>query len=147
MTPALPAVTVAPVTSAGTLLTQSQPGGEGADFGKSSPVGLLLLLVFLIAVVFLVRSMTKHLKRVPASFDGEGDRTGDGATDGDQADSTKSTDGMNSTDGTNAADGTGATDDPGSTGDADRVDATADGAPGGTERPVGDAGEAAASGR
>jgi hypothetical protein len=45
------------------------PGGRGEDFGKSSPVGLLVLLVFLIAVVFLARSMTKHLKRVPASFD------------------------------------------------------------------------------
>ena len=46
-------------------------GGQGEDFGKSSPVGFLLLLIFLIAVAFLVRSMTKHLKRVPASFDTE----------------------------------------------------------------------------
>jgi hypothetical protein len=46
-----------------------EDGGEGADFGKSSPVGLLVLLLFFIAVAFLVRSMTKHLKRVPASFD------------------------------------------------------------------------------
>jgi hypothetical protein len=45
------------------------PGGEQADFGKSSPVGLLVLLLFFIAVAFLVRSMTKHLKRVPESFD------------------------------------------------------------------------------
>ncbi|SMD15412.1 hypothetical protein [Kibdelosporangium aridum] len=45
------------------------PGGRGEDFGKSSPVGLLVLLVFLVAVVFLARSMTKHLRRVPASFD------------------------------------------------------------------------------
>jgi hypothetical protein len=45
------------------------PGGRGEDFGKSSPVGLLVLLVLLVAVVFLARSMTKHLKRVPASFD------------------------------------------------------------------------------
>src|SRR4051812_7060138 len=44
-------------------------GGQGEDFGKSSPLGLLVLILFLIAVVFLVRSMTKHLKRVPASFD------------------------------------------------------------------------------
>jgi hypothetical protein len=46
-----------------------EPGGRGEDFGKSSPVGLLVLLLFFIAVAFLVRSMTKHLKRVPASFD------------------------------------------------------------------------------
>ncbi len=59
------------------VLVQAQPpttnnepnGGRGADFGKSSPVGLLVMLLFLIAVAFLVRSMTKHLKRVPESFD------------------------------------------------------------------------------
>jgi hypothetical protein len=45
------------------------PGGRGEDFGKSSPVGLLVLILFLVAVVFLARSMTKHLKRVPASFE------------------------------------------------------------------------------
>jgi len=39
------------------------------DVGKSGPLGLLLTLLLLIAVAFLVRSMTKHLKRVPASFD------------------------------------------------------------------------------
>jgi hypothetical protein len=49
--------------------TSNDPGGRGEDFGKSSPVGLLVLLLFFIAVAFLVRSMTKHLKRVPASFD------------------------------------------------------------------------------
>lgn len=49
--------------------TPEDPGGRGEDFGKSSPVGLLVVLLLLVAVVFLVRSMTKHLKRVPASFD------------------------------------------------------------------------------
>lgn len=49
--------------------TSNDPGGQKEDFGKSSPLGLLLLVVFFIAVFFLVRSMTKHLKRVPASFD------------------------------------------------------------------------------
>jgi hypothetical protein len=47
----------------------NEPGGRGADFGKSSPVGLVVLVLFFVAVAFLVRSMTKHLKRVPASFD------------------------------------------------------------------------------
>ena len=45
------------------------PGGQGEDFGKSSPVGLLLLVLFAIAVAFLIRSMTKHLKKVPVEFD------------------------------------------------------------------------------
>lgn len=40
------------------------PGGQGEDFGKSSPLGLLLLVLFAIAVVFLIRSMTKHLKKL-----------------------------------------------------------------------------------
>ncbi len=39
------------------------------DVGKSGPLGLLLTVVLLIAVVLLVRSMTTHLKRVPRSFD------------------------------------------------------------------------------
>jgi len=39
------------------------------DVGKSGPLGLLLTVLLLIAVAFLVRSMSKHLKRVPPSFD------------------------------------------------------------------------------
>jgi hypothetical protein len=39
------------------------------DVGKSGPLGLLLTVVLLIAVILLVRSMSKHLKRVPASFE------------------------------------------------------------------------------
>jgi hypothetical protein len=39
------------------------------DVGKSGPLGLFIILVLLIAVVLLVRSMTKHLNRLPASFD------------------------------------------------------------------------------
>ncbi len=49
--------------------TPDDPGGSGADFGKSSPVGLVVLIVFFIAVFFLIRSMNKHLRRVPESFD------------------------------------------------------------------------------
>lgn len=47
----------------------ADPGGQGEDFGKSSPVGLLLLILFGIAVAFLVRSMSKHLKKLPTTFD------------------------------------------------------------------------------
>jgi hypothetical protein len=39
------------------------------DVGKAGPLGLLLIVLLLIAVVLLVRSMTTHLKRVPRSFD------------------------------------------------------------------------------
>ncbi|MDR7302717.1 hypothetical protein [Haloactinomyces albus] len=47
------------------------PGGQGEGFGKSTPLGLFLLLVLLIGVVFLVRSMSKHLKKVSTRFDQE----------------------------------------------------------------------------
>lgn len=49
--------------------TTNQPGGQGQEFGSSGPVALILIIVLFIAVAFLIRSMTKHLKRVPASFD------------------------------------------------------------------------------
>jgi hypothetical protein len=39
------------------------------DVGKAGPLGLLLIVLLLIATAFLVRSMTKHLKRIPPSFD------------------------------------------------------------------------------
>jgi hypothetical protein len=41
------------------------------DVGKSGPLGLLLLAVLLVATALLVRSMSRHLKRVPHSFDPE----------------------------------------------------------------------------
>ena len=42
---------------------------EGPEFGKASPVALVVIILLGIATLFLVRSMTKHLRRVPASFD------------------------------------------------------------------------------
>jgi hypothetical protein len=39
------------------------------DVGKAGPLGLLLIVLLLIAVALLVRSMSKHLKKIPASFD------------------------------------------------------------------------------
>ena len=49
--------------------TPADPGGRGEDFGKSSPVALVVLILFFVAVYFLIRSMNKHLRRVPESFD------------------------------------------------------------------------------
>ena len=46
------------------------PPGKGDEFGKASPVGLVVIVLLLLATVLLVRSMTKHLRKVPASFDG-----------------------------------------------------------------------------
>lgn len=52
----------------------SGPGGKGEDFGKAAPVGLVVLLLFFLAVALLVRSMNKHLRRIPKSFDDEDSR-------------------------------------------------------------------------
>lgn len=45
------------------------PGGQGEDYGKAAPEALVVLLLFFLAVALLVRSMNKHLRRVPKSFD------------------------------------------------------------------------------
>lgn len=56
------------MTTALTLLAvQQQQVPE--DVGKGGPFGLLLIVVLLIAVLWLGRSMGRHLERVPRSFD------------------------------------------------------------------------------
>jgi hypothetical protein len=47
------------------------PGGQGEDYGKAAPEALVVLLLFFIAVALLARSMNKHLRRVPKSFDND----------------------------------------------------------------------------
>jgi hypothetical protein len=71
--PVLAAVALAETTTATTPASPDQ-GGQGEDFGKSTPVGFVVLLLFFVAVAFLIRSMTKHLKKVPASFDEPADQ-------------------------------------------------------------------------
>lgn len=48
-----------------------QPGqnGTGAEFGKSAPIALVVILLLLIALVLLIRSMNRHVKKMPESFD------------------------------------------------------------------------------
>ncbi|GGF32559.1 hypothetical protein [Williamsia phyllosphaerae] len=41
---------------------------DGPEFGKASPLGLLLVLLLLVGTVFLIRSMNKHLRKLPSSF-------------------------------------------------------------------------------
>lgn len=45
------------------------PPGEGAEFGKASPIALVVILFLAVATILLIRSMTGRLKRLPASFD------------------------------------------------------------------------------
>jgi hypothetical protein len=39
------------------------------DVGKAGPFGFFLTVCLFIAIVLLVKSMSRHLKRVPRSFD------------------------------------------------------------------------------
>lgn len=45
------------------------PHNHGPDFGKASPVGLLVVVLLVIATLLLLRSMNRQLKKVPKSFD------------------------------------------------------------------------------
>jgi hypothetical protein len=65
----------------GLVLAQdpAPPPGKGEEFGKASPVGLVVLVVLFLATILLVRSMNKHLRKVPASF--EADASDDAAAD------------------------------------------------------------------
>jgi hypothetical protein len=41
----------------------------GSDNGSGSPIGLLVVVLLCIAVYFLWKSLNKHIRRVPESFD------------------------------------------------------------------------------
>ena len=56
------------------VLADGTPHNTGPDFGKASPLGLLVVVLLLIATLLLVRSMNRQLKKVPKSFDPEPDR-------------------------------------------------------------------------
>ncbi|PSR62553.1 hypothetical protein C8259_16715 [Nocardia nova] len=43
----------------------------GPEFGKASPLGLVIILVLLAGTVLLIRSMNKHIKKLPADFSRE----------------------------------------------------------------------------
>jgi hypothetical protein len=50
-------------------LAETPPPAQGPEFGGSSPIGLVVTLVLLVALIFLIRSMNTHLRKVPKSFD------------------------------------------------------------------------------
>lgn len=51
------------------LLADETPRDTGPEFGKASPFGLLVVVILLVGTFLLVWSMSKHLKRLPESFD------------------------------------------------------------------------------
>jgi hypothetical protein len=58
------------------------PHNHGPDFGKASPLGLLVVVLLLIATLLLLRSMNRQLKKVPKTFDPEHPEPDQAANDG-----------------------------------------------------------------
>lgn len=63
------------VPGIGAAVLAATGGQLPEDVGKSGPLGLLLTALLLVAIVLLVKSMSRHLKRVPRSFDGDDEPT------------------------------------------------------------------------
>jgi hypothetical protein len=81
-----------PATRAGLLLADGlvpdPSGGHKPGFGKAGPVALVVIILLFVAVGFLMRSMTKHVKKVPASFQKtEQDDAEEGETTGQETES------------------------------------------------------------
>ncbi len=66
-----------------TVLADDTPRNTGPDFGKASPVGLLVVVLLLIGTFLLVWSMNRHLKKLPETFadDAEHPASGGAAAD------------------------------------------------------------------
>lgn len=63
------------------------PALAAESSNQAGPIGLVVIVVLGVALIFLARSMIRHLKRVPASFDRTGDaerRPEDHDRDGDR---------------------------------------------------------------
>jgi hypothetical protein len=57
-----------PVHTVALVLAQTPPR-KGEEFGEASPIGLVVIVLLGLATVVLIRSMTRRLKKLPASFD------------------------------------------------------------------------------
>ncbi|MBI1758430.1 MAG: hypothetical protein HYR62_04290 [Actinobacteria bacterium] len=63
-----------------------------SDVGKSGPLGLLVTVGLGVAVYFLYRSMNRHVKNVPDTFDGGTSKAGDTKAGDTKAGDTKAGD-------------------------------------------------------
>jgi hypothetical protein len=70
------------IVAAATFYGEGNPRRTGPDFGKASPLGLLVVVMLLIATFFLIRSMNRHLKKLPESFDSQHPEQDQAADDG-----------------------------------------------------------------
>ncbi|GED97181.1 hypothetical protein nbrc107697_12200 [Gordonia crocea] len=54
-----------------TMFLAAPDDTKGPEFGKASPIGLLVILVLLAGTALLIRSMNTQLRRLPETFDTE----------------------------------------------------------------------------
>jgi hypothetical protein len=47
------------------------PADQGEEFGKASPVALVVILLLAAATIALIVSMTRRIRKLPKSFDGD----------------------------------------------------------------------------
>lgn len=52
-------------------LAQTPGTPTGPEFGKASPLGLIIVLLLLAGTFLLVRSMNRHLRNLPETFEPE----------------------------------------------------------------------------
>jgi hypothetical protein len=68
------------VLSASVLLADDKV--RGPEFGQATPTALAVILILLAVTFLLIRSMNRHVKNLPESFDQPD--AGDGESDGDR---------------------------------------------------------------
>ena len=59
------------------------PPGQGEEFGKASPVALVVIILLALVTILLIRGMTKRIRRLPSSFDEQDEKPAD--RDADEA--------------------------------------------------------------
>jgi hypothetical protein len=69
--------------STGVAIVAQDPApapGQGPEFGEASPIALVVVILLGVALIFLVRSMTKHLRKIPVSFEDQPEQKPDQKT-------------------------------------------------------------------
>ena len=59
------------------------PADQGEEFGKASPVALVVILLLAAATIALIVSMTRRIRKLPKSFDGDEEQADGGEQDPD----------------------------------------------------------------
>ncbi|MGV0811854.1 hypothetical protein ABQF34_07795 [Mycolicibacterium boenickei] len=70
------------LTAVVTLLAADEPRNTGPEFGKATPLGLLITVALLVGTFALVWSMNRHLRKLPESFDPQHPEPDQAADDG-----------------------------------------------------------------